>query len=338
MKKLLLLTAFLLLLAPTAFAQPIPASPALWPHKADWAGRPAVIFPAKLYATASYLLLYRQPGEELSGVEQLALGRRLAGRAFTVQGLYELKKPGADPRHYWLLAAPGEQVWVRDTKDTPLANLPFALDSEINAENKKIAELTALAGATVWIDANRVAAADLSAPLGHLSPLTVVAFKSTGPFSDVYTLTLQPTEGAPVVWAVKITGGQAAAYSNAQFAALLARSFFRQEPRTLFPHWAEHLWPLVAAREVRVGWDKEMALMSWGDPDKVEKAAKGPDKDLEIWQYAGNRHLYFKDKLLVKIKIPDPAAKPGTTKPAGTPKTPDDDGLMEVQSAVKKTQ
>lgn len=373
MKKLILTLLAALLIAPAALAQPTPTTKstpttqpapavpaavrasALWPHKADWVGRQATIFPARLYATASYLLLYPQPGQELSGVDQLALGRRLAGRTFTIQGLYELKKAKAISEYYWLLTSPQEKVWVRDTRESQTAALPFALDSEIAADAKKISELSALADATVWIDRNRTRPGDLSAPVGHLAPLTVVAFKSAGPFSDIYTLTLQQEDGTPLVWTVKTTGSGATAYSNGQFAALFAKNFYRQEPRTLFPRWAEHLWPLIAAREIRVGWDKEMVLMSWGDPDKkTEKIEEGPNKGLEKWQYPGSHHLYFRDKLLVKIKLPDPAfkpdpaskapAKPGasdkpTAKQGKSPRDPkntEPEGLIEVTGAIKK--
>ncbi len=316
-----------------------PAAVAPWPGKAAWIGQQATIYPAKLYASASYLLLFRQPGEEMSGVDQLALGRKLAGQTFVMSGLYRLPT-AAEPKYYWQLTGPGgTAVWVKDTAGGPLAALPFALAGEIAAENKAIGELNALVGATLWVNRNLFAPAELPA-VGHLDPLTVAGFKSAGPFSDTYALDLRQEDGSPVVWTAATTGRRAA-YGNVHFAALVTKNFFRQDPVTLFPHWPGQLWPLIRAREIRPGWEREMVLMSWGDPETSAKVAEGPEKDLEEWRY-GNYHLYFRDKLLEKIKIPDPAAvektppddqKAARGKPADKKKEPP---MLEITSATKK--
>ncbi len=351
MKKLLILLVFIT--AALSPALPAAAGPgqagltavAPWPGKADWIGQSATIYPAKLYASASYLLIFRQPGEDISGVDQLALSRKLAGQTFVINGLYKLPAAG-EAKYYWQLTGPGGgAVWVKDSADGPLAALPFALRSEIAAENMAIDELNALAGATLWVNRNLFAPGELPG-IGHLAPLTVAGFKSAGPFSDTYVLTLRQEDGSPAVWTAAATGRRTA-YGNVHFAALVAKNFFRQDPTTLFPHWAESLWPLVRAREIRTGWDREMVLMSWGDPEKSEKVAKGPEKGLEEWRY-GSYHLYFRDKLLEKIKLPDPAAVkkalPGDKSAALEIKPPDgkagdkikEPPMIEVTSAVKK--
>jgi hypothetical protein len=335
MKKLLLiLFTVSAVLCPTLPALAGPTAVAPWPGKTNWIGQQATVYPAKLYASASYLLLFRQPGEDMPGVDQLALGRELVRQTFTINGLYRLTTAG-EAKYYWKLAGPaGRVVWVKDRADGLLAALPFALGSEIAAENKAIGELNALVGATLWVNRNLFAPAELPAAVGHLAPVTVTGFKSAGPFSDTYVLTLRQEDGSPAVWTAATTGRRTA-YGNVHFAALVAKNFFRQDPTTLFPHWAENLWPLIRAREIRTSWDREMVLMSWGDPDKSEKITKGPEKGLEEWRY-GSYHLYFRDKLLAKIKIPDPAADKtaaGETKPSDKKKEPP---MIEITSAAKK--
>lgn len=319
----------------SAAAQPSTLTPVgAWPQKADWVGQQATVYPAKLYDTASYLLVFRQPGLAVSGADQLSFARALAGQIFTIKGLFKLTgKSGAE--YYWQLAgAGGKTAWVKDTPDGQLALLPFALQSEIAAEDTAAAALTALAGTPVWINRNLVAAPDLTAAVGHLAPLTIAGFKSAGPFGDTYSLTLRQADGAEIVWSLK-TSGARTVYSNRQFLARVEKSFFRQNPQALFPHWAETIWPLVRAREIRVGWDREMVLMSWGDPDTAEKVAEGPDRGLERWRY-GSTNLYFRDKLLAKIKIPDPAlanVKPAKDKGRKHAKS---DGTIEIAGAGKQ--
>lgn len=304
-----------------------------WPRKADWVGQQATVYPAKLYATASYLLVFPQPGLETSGADQLFFARTLAGKTFTIKGLFKLTKP-AGVEYYWQLAGPsGKPAWVKDTADGPLALLPFALNSEIAAENAATADLAALAGTPVWINRNLVAAPDLTAAVGHLAPLTIAGFRSSGPFGDTYALTLRQEDGSQVVWSLGSTGARTA-YSNRDFLSRVGKSFFRKNPQGLFPAWAETLWPLIRAREIRTGWDREMVLMSWGDPDTTEKVIEGPDKGLERWRYGGT-NLYFRDKQLVKIKIPDPAMV--NVKPAKDDKgkSAKGDGTIEVAKAGK---
>lgn len=335
-KPLIIFIMLLVFLSPAAAAaEPgVLSAVSPWPQKADWVGQQATVYPAKLYANASYLLVFRQPGQAVSGADQLFFARTLAGQPFTVRGLFKLTKQ-AGVEYYWQLAGTGgKTAWVKDNPDGPLSLLPFALNSEIAAENAAVAGLAALAGTPVWISRNLIAAPELTAAVGHLAPLTIVGFKSSGPFGDVYSLTLRQENGAHMVWTIGSTGARTV-YSNRQFAVRVEKSLFRQNPQTLFPHWAENLWPLIRAREIRTGWDREMVLMSWGDPETTEKTIEGPEKGLERWRY-GATNLYFRDKLLAKIKIPDPTLAKANTAKDDNRKSAKGDGTIEVSGASKK--
>lgn len=349
MKKalVLIMMLFTLQIPALAAAEPQPAGPAAmapWPQKADWVGQQATIFPAKLYATASYLLVFPQPGQNVTGVEQLYFARKFIRQTFTINGLYKLTQPARE-EYYWRLDGDGgKTVWVKDTPSGLLAVLPFALNSELVADNKAIADLNALAGATFWIDRNVIATTELSAPVGHLTQVTVTAFKSAGPFSDTYSLALTREDGSPAVWATATTGsGKQAVYSNVHFLSRAQKGLLRENPRARFPQWNEELWTLIKDREIRTGWDRDMVTTSWGDPETIEKTLEGPDKGLMRWRYS-SANLFFRDKLLEKIRIPDPAleklkhakgAGPQPVKADGKKKDPNE-GMIEVSAARKE--
>lgn len=304
--------------APAAQAvqeQPVLSAAPVWPAKAAWVGQQATIVPAKLYASSSYLLIFPEPGKDMSGVDQLFLARKHIGRTFTIQGLHKLAKKGAATQFFWQLTGKdGTVLWVRDYPEVALSALPFALGSELEAERQAIAEISALVGAALWIDRNYIPTGELTADVGHLTPLTVTAFKSAGPFSEAYSLSFRREGGTPVVWTVAPTGARAA-FSNGQFYGMIRSGFMRHDPRTLFPHWTEAEWQLVRAQEIRVGWDREQVIMSWGEPRTAPALVpSGPEEDSYEWQY-GKYRLYFRNNKLAKIKIPDPAAE--AMKPAG---------------------
>lgn len=313
--------------------QPVLSAAPAWPAKADWVGQQATIVPAKLYASASYLLIFPEPGQDISGVDQLFLARKHIGQTFAIQGLHKLEKKGAATQYFWKLAGKdGAVLWVRDYPEAAPSALPFALSGEIEAEKQVIAEINSLVGATLWIDRNLIPAAELTAKVSHLSPLTVTAFKSAGPFSEAYSLAFRREDGTPVVWTVAPTGARAA-FSNSQFYGLIRSGFMRHEPQTLFPHWTQEDWRIVRAQEVRVGWDRDKVILSWGQPQTAPMLVpSGPEEDSYEWRY-GKYHLYFRNNQLMKIKIPDPASVP--QKPGEKKGVKDLPKMIEITEAKK---
>jgi hypothetical protein len=332
--------------APTVQEKAVLSAAPVWPDKAAWVGQQATLVPAKLNVSASYLLIFQQPGQDMSGIDQLHLARKHLGKPFIIEGLYKLEKKKAVTRYFWRLAAKdGGVLWVRDYPDVALSALPFALEREIAAEKRAMAEIGALVGNTVWIDRNYIPKAELTAAVDHLAPLTVTAFKSTGPFSEAYTLDLKQADGTPVAWTVA-PAGQRAAFSNEQFYGMIRSGFMRHDPQTLFPHWSPEDWRLISGQEIRVGWEREKVLMSWGEPRLAPAlVAKGPEEDMYEARY-GKYYLYFKNDKLMKIKTPDPAVtgKKADTKAAPAGKTSSREGnkdgpkikMIELQEATKE--
>lgn len=345
----LILMAILMLASLPALAapgqSPRPVDAKLWPLKAAWPGQKVGFFRAKLYASASYLLVFPQPGQAIAGVDQLFFARKLIGKTYTIQGLYKLPTKGA-AEYYWRLDGPAGEapVWVKDSQAGQLSSLPFVLGREIAEENRQIADLQALKGKMVWINRNHIVAGELSGNIGHLQPLTIVSFKSAGPFSETYSISFTQADGAALVWELKPTGSRAA-YNHSQFREIFRQSFYDQDPLSLHPDWQPAVRELIKDREIRVGWDSDMVLMSWGEPDRRNTIEIGPEKGLTLWLYPEGAHLYFKGKNLVKIKIPRPAdsrnkgpqIRPADqTGAAGKDKSGQDGDLMDVPGAAKE--
>lgn len=273
-----------------------------WPDKAGWIGQKAVLLPAKLYQNVSFLFLYTQPSLAESGVDQLNHGRSLLGRSLVIKGLYE-RKTNAAKEYYWYLDSgkTGESLWVKDSKDRPLADQPFALESEISLEKSWLNQINTLAGHTVWYNRNSDASFGKSGSARHLAPLTVKEVRSEGPFSGNYQLILLKEDETALVWSVGL-GSTPPVYNHKQFYDLLQQSFYTQNPFEAYPSWPEDRWTAVKARKVAVGMSQDMVSLSWGVAKQITKAKDGT----EVWEYSGLRYLTFKDKTLTKIRIPKP--------------------------------
>jgi hypothetical protein len=343
-KKTLLGILLILLscLTPVA-AAPLPAgltevsAAQVWPNKISWIGQKAVFLPAKMYQNVSYLFLYQDPTAALSGVDQLSLGKSLLGKTLTIKGLYKLKKDAAT-EYYWYLAADSGNpaVWLKDSQDTTLGDQPFALETEVAKEKIWIDKLAALQGITVWNNCNIVTSFAKSGSAEHLAPLTIHEFRSDGPFSEKYQLLFTKEDGSLLDWTIGL-GTTPPAYNHQQFYELLKKSFYLKSPYDAHPGWSADRWTAIRARKIAVGMDQEMVILSWGAAKQVE----GLKDHTEIWEYYGNRFLFFKDKALIKIKVPKPPGAKDTKDPKNTKEAkpkPDqpkymDSGLTEVTEA-----
>ena len=48
-------------------------------------------------------------------------------------------------------------------------------------------------------------------------------------------------------------------------------TFATENPRETHPDWSENDWNIITAREIRIGMTREMLLMSWGDPEDINR-------------------------------------------------------------------
>lgn len=72
----------------------------------------------------------------------------------------------------------------------------------------------------------------------------------------------------------------------------IQRILTKQEAEKFRIKFGEKNWQAILNEKVLVGFSEEMALVSWGEPDKINKASYG-----DQWVYEG-RYLYFKNGIL----------------------------------------
>lgn len=317
----------------------------LWPDKSSWIGQQAIFFRAKMHRNVSYLFIYENAGTHPSGIDQLELGKRIANKAFVIKALYQLQTPESTEYYWQLVDSSGTQtVWVKDTKEKQPSDQPFALTAELDKEKQMILQAASFSNLTVWNNSNMINQSEIGGTPDHLEMLTVVDFRSDGPFSEKYMLTLKRKDGSPLIWK---TGFQAASpvYSNSQFCETFQKNFYLKNPVDAHPNWPDTIWSAIQLRKVAVGWDKDMVLMSWGKPEQIVKGdGKGDGKggkggkgkaDYESWNYKDNRHLLFQGNQLAKIRVPRPPVKTEVKNQQNTPKN-QDDGLEDVTEAFVK--
>jgi len=68
------------------------------------------------------------------------------------------------------------------------------------------------------------------------------------------------------------------------------------DPKKLHPKWTQKTWNAIKQCEIFIGMNKDMVLMSWGKPEKVNSTIIASGKS-EQWIY-GDQYVYF-DKGLV---------------------------------------
>ena len=337
MTKKIALGIFLLVLgclSPVAAADTAPVTlrqvnvAQIWPNKAGWLGQKAVLVPAKLYQTVSFLFLYDQPGALPSGVDQLSLGRRLSGKEYVVKGLFE-QKAAKTTEYFWCLTGDGAlpALWVKDNQDRTLSDQPFALESEMAGEKQAAEKLAKLTGLTIWSNKNKAVVFDQKALADHLEPLVIRTVRSDGPFGENYSLQLAREDNSLLLWKAGF-GSNPSVYSLQQFYDLLQKNFYMTSPFDAHPTWSQDTWTAIKSRKVALGWNQEMVDLSWGAARETTKEKDGS----ETWEYPDRHFLTFKNDIVTKIKIPAPPpvkdGKPQSNQPKGI-----DSNLKEVPEA-----
>jgi hypothetical protein len=204
-----------------------------------------------------------------------------------------------------------------------MADQPFAFASEIAQENQDIVKAASLITSVVWANCNIVNAGDVTGDMSHLERLTVIDFQSNGPFSESYSMEFRKDDGSTVLWKTGLTAN-VPVYNHQQFYQLFQKSFYQSNPLELHPNWPEDIRTNIKNQKVSVGMDQAMVLLSWGNPNRIAKATPG----YELWLYNNQTTLYFKDKAVVRILIPDPKQATANKGPASK--------LVEVPDATIK--
>lgn len=291
-------------------ASPFPESVAVakvFPEKAHWVGQTVTFSLPRLYERGGYVYLYEDLNKPGTTHDQFVLAGKIAGRSYTVQGLFRDSSPSL--KYYWKLfnVADNSIIWVRDINFSS-SQIPFLLPEELSKDNKVKEELRSLFTQTVWYNKNSNA---LGKEIAHLEPMTVIDMRNFGEYGEFFEVTLRPHNGKETKW---ITSYKEVppVYSYASLEKALNECFYLTDPYKSHPQWTSDDWALLISQEIKVGWDKDRVMMSWGRPhrNKIETENKSYT---ERWVYEDNTNLFFKGNTLVKILIaPEKPAVPKT--------------------------
>ena len=306
------------------------APAAIGSEKAGWVGQTVTFLNGKMHQKVGYIFLYLHPGEELSGIDQVLLAKKLSGKSYKITGLYALKLSSATSYFWRLLSVDNNQIlWVKDNKTRLMSEEPFALPQEIAAENQLIGSMNELKNKNIWLNKNMLSPGDVSAKVNHLEHFIIKGFESAGPYSQTYLLTLTNDDNETVQWKIGINSGKPV-YNHGLFWDQYNKTFYGKDPSESYPNWQPESWQKIKQQKVVLGWDKKMVEMSWGQPLIITQDFTVRKNRAEIWEYEGQRYLYFKKDQLVNILIPKPSSAGKTVK---TDKTAANSGLMSVAEA-----
>lgn len=74
--------------------------------------------------------------------------------------------------------------------------------------------------------------------------------------------------------------------------------FFEKDPRKTY-NWSEDTWLSIINSQIKIGMTKEQAILSWGEPVKINRSINGAGLD-EQWVYGSKKsqYLYFSNGTL----------------------------------------
>lgn len=82
---------------------------------------------------------------------------------------------------------------------------------------------------------------------------------------------------------------------------ILKKNFHLVDPRVSHPSWDKKTWDLITTQQVALGMTKDMAILSWGEPAKINVTTSNSTKH-EQFVYPGSRYIYFVSGILTTIQ------------------------------------
>lgn len=78
------------------------------------------------------------------------------------------------------------------------------------------------------------------------------------------------------------------------------KSWYLTNPYKPYPNWSQRAWKAIEKKEIYIGMTKEMVLMSWDKPEKINRDVGSWGVD-EQWVY-GDVYLYFRNGKLTSFQ------------------------------------
>lgn len=77
--------------------------------------------------------------------------------------------------------------------------------------------------------------------------------------------------------------------------------WYLDDPTRLYPKWSQRTWNAIKEYKIYIGMTKEMVLMSWGEPKKINKTILASGVS-EQWVYSLDSYVYFDDGVVSAIQ------------------------------------
>lgn len=191
-------------------------------------------------------------------------------------------------QHYSFRANNGLPATFDDT-------LPFYVETEKNTRNQIINDFNALVERSIWANnANNYLLRNLG--VKHLERLVITQAKVDSDFKGAQ-FSAQREDGTTISWKQPFNK-----YLNLGETpeSVLDEVAFTQNPYDLYD-LPDETWEVIRNRAVRIGFSKEMCLMSWGKPKSINRTTNARGA-VEQWVYGLNSYLYFTNGELTTIQ------------------------------------
>ena len=264
----------------------------IFPYKANWIGQKITI--------------YKSNPTGFSGILQSGLpfnGNNLTNKPFKIIALYTDKY---NSNYYWKLfdEDSGEIAWYQDKHYALVKNglgktsedeVPFYVETEKDTRNQITNDFNALVGRSIWAD-NTSHYLLRKLDVKHLERLIITEAKVDSDFKGVQ-FSAQREDGTTITWKQPFNKYLNLGQTPESVLDVVA---FIQNPYELYD-LPDGTWEVIRNGGVRVGFSKEMCLMSWGKPKSVNKTTNSWGV-YEQWVYGLTSYLYFTNGELTTIQ------------------------------------
>lgn len=136
-----------------------------------------------------------------------------------------------------------------------------------------------------------------SIPIKKLSPYKIKNI-GVGTDNEPVKIILENPEGNDFFYTVFLSRTNT---SKISMARPFNDYFYLSNPRDQYPNLSQANWNMITKGKVKIGWDKKLCKLSWGEPKDIN-ITKGTFGTHEQWVYPGDSYLYFENGKLTAIQ------------------------------------
>lgn len=233
---------------------------------------------------------------------------KLYNRIFEIKGLFREIPNGEYAKYYWKLVdnSNGDVVWYDDdwyrttvnkSYTSYTKNRPFWFEDEIESVKSQTTQFKSIIGKYIWADL-RNSYSLKAAGVGHLERLSIDDVQISDYLSEL-TLRLKKDDGNIISWNYRFANELLPKRENTF--DVLSTAFLLNSPYEEHSDWSRDVWDLIRERRIQIGWNKQMCLLSWGRPSKINQTMSNWGTH-EQWVYRDYVYVYFEDGILSTIQ------------------------------------